>query len=114
MQTTDKRRAVGARRLQHGVVIGLLALAACATPRERIADKLIASGLPPTQARCVADRMVNELSGAQLRRVAAAAKPGRYGRLTLGEFVGRLQTVSDDPQIARTLTGAAINCVVLG
>lgn len=113
MHQPDRQRPVRRGGLQHATLALLLGLAACATPREQITDKLVASGFQPAMARCIADRMVGNLSNDQLRRVADAARPGRYGKLTLGEFTQRIERL-DDPQIVRVLAGAGVNCVVLG
>lgn len=93
--------------------MALVGLAACASPRGQITTKLVDAGLQPTAARCVANEMVENLNTRQLRAIGAAAQPGQYGRLTLGELAGRLNRVND-PEIARVLTRAGINCIVLG
>lgn len=114
MRGTDGKRPIGGWRLQHlGVpVLLLLTVAACASPRSRIETKLVEAGLPRASAACVADRMVSDLSLAQLNAVSEAVKPGRYGKLTIGELSERLRRL-DDPEIARVLTAAGINCVLL-
>jgi len=105
MRSADGKRPVGRWRLQHLAILLVLAASACASPRNRIETKLVEAGLPRASAACVADRMVSDLSLAQLNAVSDAVKPGRYGKLTIGELAARLQRM-DDPEIARVLTAA--------
>lgn len=54
-----------------------LALAACATPSDRISDALVGYGLAPEQARCVGDRLQRRLSLDQLQELSRLARSYR-------------------------------------
>ena len=46
------------------------ALAACATPQQRIRSGLVQAGISQPMASCMADRMADRLSLLQMRRLA--------------------------------------------
>jgi hypothetical protein len=98
-------------------VAALLALAACSPIQDRTRDGLIAAGLSPKLAGCMARPMAEQLSVAQLRKLAAlgdsgaASDSGGQGRKHLLKRIRSL----DDPQIVSvTATAAALCSVGLG
>jgi hypothetical protein len=94
---------------------GLLALAACATPESRIRTALTDAGLPKQTASCMADRMVDKLSVAQLIKLQRISKATDKGlrNLTLKQF-GDLVRRAGDPEILAITTRAGLSCAVLG
>ena len=91
----------------------LLALAACATPAQRIAEKLEAQGVPPNDARCIGERLEARLSSAQLLRLADIIRLNRdrVGRMTIGE-IARLFSDPHDAAIAAEVLRAGIGCAI--
>jgi hypothetical protein len=96
-------------------LLGLAILAGCATPspRERVHQELLSAGLKPRMANCLADRLVDRLSIAELRQLGRAAKLPRkdVGNMSLNEMVDRLQAVGD-PHIVRVVTSAGLGCAI--
>lgn len=107
-------------RLPHLALIGALALSACATvsPEARVRTKLIEAGVKPRVAGCMAERMVDRLSLAQLKKLQSLANLPRRadddaGSLSIDEVVHRLRAL-DDPQIGSVVLRAGIGCSIAG
>jgi hypothetical protein len=96
-------------------LLAILALAGCATtsPRERVRAELLSAGLKPRLANCLADRLVDRLSIAELRQLGRAAKLPRkdVGGMSLRELSDRLAAVGD-PHIVSVVTSAGIGCAI--
>ncbi|KQS03262.1 hypothetical protein ASG11_02465 [Sphingomonas sp. Leaf357] len=96
------------------VALGLmLALAACSPIESRTRDGLIRAGLSPKLATCMAKPMSEQLSVAQLRKLAklgtSAGESGEgHGRKHLLKRIRSL----DDPQIVSVTATAAALCSV--
>ena len=85
----------------------LLALAACSGPETRVRDGLIKAGASPKLADCMAKRMVDGLSYAQLQRLSTIAKSdGEKGRKHMLKRVRDL----NDPEIVSVVTTSAALC----
>lgn len=96
------------------LTVAIAALAACATPSERIADALITYGLPATQAECVGTRLEQRLSIKQLRELARYARAYRSDdpdprRVTIADL-NRVASQVRDPQVPIELARAAGEC----
>lgn len=95
----------------------ILLAAACASPRERIASRLIAQGVAEAPARCMGAELDERLSVAQLRRLADAVGPvakEAAGRpLTLADVARAAARVGDLPTIA-AVARASLRCGVVG
>jgi hypothetical protein len=93
----------------------LLALSACATPspEARVRASLLKAGLSPPMAGCMAERMVDRLSIAELRKLGSLAKlrTADIGAMTVDEFLHRLRAL-DDPHIIKVVTKAGIGCAI--
>ena len=93
----------------------LLALSACATPspEARVRASLLKAGLSPPMAGCMAERMVDRLSIAELRKLGSLAKlrTADIGSMTIDEFLHRLRAL-DDPHILKVVTKAGIGCAI--
>ena len=85
----------------------LLALAACATPRDQLASGLRDTGLSPRVSDCMADRMVDRLSLLQLRRIAGL--PKAKSSESLDQFLYRLRALKD-PEILGVGASSAALC----
>lgn len=95
-----------------------LAIAACATPRVRIADKLVDYGFDRSTASCVGNELEDRLSNRQLRTLAdlvtGLQRDGRDIRnMTIRELADHVRR-SGDPELLAVLTRAGIGCAVLG
>lgn len=90
----------------------LLLLASCAQviAEGRVRSALQGAGLSETNAACMADRMVDRLTIAQLRRLEALGPRNGEARrpASLGEFVQRVQRVGDAEVITVTASSAAL------
>ena len=94
-----------------------LPLAACVTPspESRVRSALMDAGVSPPMADCMAERMVDRLSLAQLRRIGSLAKlPHRdIGSMTIDEFLYRVRAL-EDPEILTVVSRAGLGCAIAG
>lgn len=91
-----------------------LALAACATPSTRISEALQEYGIPPTQARCVGDRLEDRLTLGQLQQLASLARAYRENdpnpkALTVNDLI-RVAGRVEDVRVPLEVGKAAANC----
>jgi hypothetical protein len=98
------------------LAIGLaLAVAGCATPspEARIRARLIEVGLSRPMASCMAERLVDRLSIAELRRLGSLVKLGNrdIGEMTVDEFIHRIRALQD-PHILKVVTTAGLGCAI--
>lgn len=96
----------------------LAALAGCATvtPEQEVRHRLIAAGLKPPVAACMAEKLVRKLSPEELRRLGHAAQLAegrRIDDMTVRELVDRVAAVGD-PHIVEVVTRAGIGCAIAG
>jgi len=96
-----------------GVAASLLA--GCATPESRVRDKLVAAGVKPPMAACLADKLVHKLSYAELKELARVANmPSDHpGHLSFGELSERLAALNN-PHIVHVVTRAGLGCAIAG
>jgi hypothetical protein len=99
-------------------VAATLALAACASPEVRIAQRLMDYGLSRSTAGCMADQLEDRLSNRQLKTLASLAsditREGRSVRdMTVRELAERVRRTGD-PELFAVLTRAGVGCAVLG
>ncbi|MHA6718521.1 hypothetical protein ACX40Y_03620 [Sphingomonas sp. RS6] len=87
----------------------LLVLGGCAGPESRLRDGLERAGLSRPMAACMAERMADRLSLAQLMRIADL--PRASGAGSVGELLRRLRAL-EDPAILSVTAGAAAHCVL--
>jgi hypothetical protein len=91
-----------------------IAAAGCASPSSRIADELTRYGLDAQRAGCVGERLERDLTIAQLRELAAAARaygrddpnPRRLTGADLARVAGELR----DPEVPLAVGRAALGC----
>jgi len=99
------------------VPLAALALSACATvsPEARVRTKLIDAGIRPSVAACMAGRMVDRLSLAQLRRLQSLGGLGTKDvrGMSVDELVHRLRALQD-PEIVSVVLKAGIGCSIAG
>lgn len=99
------------------VILPLLALAACATPSDRITDALIDYGIAPPQAQCVGERLEDRLSVAQLRELSRYARAYRDNdpnpdALGIADLI-RVASQVQDARVPIEVGKAAANCGLL-
>lgn len=82
-------------------------LAGCAVPEARLRTGLTNAGLPRAMAACMAERMVDRLSLAQLMRIADL--PRAREAETVSQFLRRIRALGD-PEIVAVATSAAARC----
>ncbi|OYU15914.1 MAG: hypothetical protein CFE37_03895 [Alphaproteobacteria bacterium PA4] len=89
----------------------LLALAACATPSQRIATALQDRGVPQAQARCMGDKLGARLSIGQLQRLNEISKlnGGRMDRMSIPE-IARALNDPRDPGLVAEVIRAGVGC----
>ena len=98
-------------------ILPLLALSACATPSDRIADALVAYGIAPHQAQCVGERLEDRLSVGQLQELARYARAyrdndARPDTLDVTDLI-RVASQVHDARVPVELGKAAANCGLL-
>ncbi|TPG16666.1 hypothetical protein EAH87_13490 [Sphingomonas koreensis] len=82
------------------------ALAACATPKARVQAGLENAGLKPHLARCMAARLVDRLSRAQLHELASLPKAEHAN--SVDEFLYRVRALGDRQTVHVTVKAAAL------
>ena len=87
----------------------LCLLAACAIPEARLRTGLRNAGLSEAMAACMAERMVDRLSLAQLRRIGDLPYASSSG--SVSEFLHRIRSLGD-PQILSVSSSSAALCAV--
>lgn len=89
-----------------------LTLAACATPENRVKTALLEAGLSEPLSACMAERMTDRLSIAQLQKLAAAGRgAGPVGQMSLSELASRVRGIGD-PEIVSVVTSAGVGCAI--
>ena len=98
--------------------LAALALTACVEKiaESRVRSALSEAGLSNENASCMAERMVDRLTIAQLKKLEAlkARKGERDKPLTVAEFVERVRRVGDAEVVAVTASSAGLCAVGLG
>ena len=84
-------------------------LTACAIPEARLRTGLRNAGLSEAMAACMAERMVDRLSLAQLRRIGDL--PYASSSVSVSEFLHRIRALGD-PQILGVSSSSAALCAV--
>lgn len=84
-----------------------LTLSACAVPKDRLRTGLVNAGLPRPLAACMAERMVDRLSLAQLMRIADLPKARQAE--SVERFLRRVRALGD-PEILSVATSSAALC----
>jgi hypothetical protein len=84
-----------------------LSLSACAVPEDRLRTGLVNAGLPRPLAACMAERMVDRLSLAQLMRIADL--PRAREAESVDKFLRRIRSLGD-PEIVAVATSSAALC----
>ncbi|MBA4761940.1 hypothetical protein [Sphingomonas sp.] len=85
----------------------LAALSACAVPEAKLRTGLTNAGLPKPLAACMAERMVDRLSLAQLMRIADLPKAREAE--SLDRFLRRVRALGD-PEILAVATSSGGLC----
>lgn len=85
-----------------------LSLSACAVPEDRLRTGLTNAGLSRPLAACMAERMVDRLSLAQLMRIADLPKAREAE--SVDRFLRRIRSLGD-PEIVAVATSSAALCV---
>ena len=90
-----------------------LALAACATPAQRITTKLTDLGVPPRQAQCMGDRLAQRLSNGQLRRLQelSGIRADRLERMSIRDIANKLND-EKDPGLMGEVLRAGVGCLI--
>ena len=95
------------------VLLLTLFVAACATPETRLRTGLERAGLSPRISACMADRMVDELSLVQLRRLQSLGGLGdaQARALSVADYLHRVRALRD-PEILSETSKAAGACAL--
>lgn len=88
----------------------ILCLSACATPAQRITDRLQAAGLPGAEARCMGNRLAARLSYGQLAELNRVVKSENGEHLTVNRLVRRLGDA--DPALVARLVETGLVCAI--
>jgi hypothetical protein len=87
-------------------VLATLCLTACAVPEARLRAGLVDAGLSRPLAACMAERMVDRLSLAQLRRISDL--PRAREAVSTGDFLHRVRSLGDPDILAVSASSAAL------
>jgi hypothetical protein len=92
-----------------------VALAGCAaTPEQRVNAALRNAGVPPHVASCMAERMADRLSIAQLKELKALARDHEPGEKMSAKHILKRVAALGDPEIVSVTSRAAIGCYIAG
>lgn len=87
------------------------AVAACATPADKITTALTDYGLPEKQARCMGERLQDRLSLAQLKRLGDLARANRgQGKVSANKLADQLNR-EGDPKLVAAVVGSGVSCL---
>ncbi|MGN6121965.1 MAG: hypothetical protein ACTHOJ_03305 [Sphingomonas oligoaromativorans] len=94
---------------------GLLAGCSTVSPEARVRDKLIAAGVKPHMAGCMADKLVHKLDTSELKELNRVARLPREhpGALSFDELTYRLHALNN-PHIVSVVTRAGLGCAIAG
>ena len=87
-------------------------LASCAVPEARLRAGLVNAGLSPSLAACMAERMVDRLSLAQLSRIGDL--PRASSSQSVSQFLRRVRALGDTQILSVSSSSAALCAVGLG
>ncbi|MGK2912230.1 MAG: hypothetical protein ACSLE1_20900 [Sphingobium sp.] len=95
------------------LLLSVAGLAACAAPQNKVETGLIRAGVSPRMAGCMADRMVDRLSTAQLKQLQSLAKVGRADpyAVSVDQLLHNVRAL-DDPEIVAVTSKAALVCAL--
>lgn len=95
------------------LVAPILTVVACAAPQNRVETGLVKAGLSPRMARCMAPRLTDRLSTAQLRQLQSLSRTARgdVTRKSIDELLQDMRAL-DDPEIVAVTSKAAIVCAL--
>ena len=98
-------------------IAALVLLAGCSlvSPEARVREKLLAAGVKPHMANCLAGKLSRKLSTSELEALGKAAKgSGSHdGHVGIGGLADRLQA-TNDPHIIDVVTRAGLSCAIMG
>jgi len=94
------------------IVLLALLLTACAIPEARLRTGLENAGLSRAMAACMAERMVDRLSLAQLSRIGDL--PRASAALSVSEFLHRIRALGDAQILGVSSSSAALCAVGMG
>ena len=105
-------------RVAHAALAVALATGGCVQKiaEGRVRTALVEAGLSQRNADCMAARMVDRLTIAQLRKLESLkARAGERERpVTIGEYIDRVRRVGDSEVIAVTASSAGLCAMGLG
>jgi hypothetical protein len=103
------------KRIATTIALVLLAGCSLVSPEARVHQKLLAAGIKPHLADCLAPKLAHKLSTSELEVLGKAAKGSgdRQGHLGIRELADRLQA-TDDPHIIDVVTRAGLSCAIMG
>ncbi len=93
----------------------LLLLAGCSSPESQIRNALLDAGLSKSMASCMATRMADQLSYAQLwklRDLKALKNEGAQS-MSIDEFIKNSKSLQD-PEIMGVVTKSGVICAITG
>ena len=93
-------------------VAAILLLSACAIPEARLRHGLENAGLSHGMAACMAERMVDRLSLAQLSRIGDL--PRASSSVSVSEFLHRIRALGDAQILGVSSSSAALCAVGMG
>jgi len=100
-------------RVRSAFSLALVApLTACAIPEARLRTGLMNAGLSQPMAACMAERMVDRLSLAQLRRIGDL--PHASSSVSVSQFLHRIRALGDTDILAISSSSAALCAVGMG
>lgn len=90
-----------------------LALAACASPSQRIERALVGYGLPASQAQCMGSRLAQRLTSTQLRQLDKLARlnADRLGQTRLQD-IGRTIAGAENPALIAEVVRTGLGCLL--
>lgn len=91
----------------------IFTLSACAglSPESRLRSGLEEAGLSPRMAGCMAERMADRLSLAQLRKLQSLAslRKSHSGKMSIDQLLHKVRAL-EDPEIFAVTSGSALRC----
>jgi hypothetical protein len=99
--------------LRAALAAALILLPACTSlsPESRLRSGLEEAGLSPRMAGCMAKRMADRLSLAQLRKLQSLAslRKSHSGKMSIDQLLHEVRAL-EDPEIFAVTSGSALRC----
>lgn len=97
------------------MLVGTVAGCSFVSPEAKVRSRLIAAGVKPPMADCMAGKLVRKLDTGELKQLARVAKLPKqhHGGMSFDNLADRLRALND-PHIVSVVTRVGLGCAIAG